>query len=161
MTDVEQRNWAPATGSLPRSAEPGTLYVLPTRYPPEVVGPGETPMYSDNIRYLPKVGRAAGIAIDFSVPQGERRFLAEYSADSLLDIALAFVGPMNDYLILAVQTFLRHRAKALGHSEEVSGTLPLRLSIAELDTNAGLAKGIRLKGRGEDVIAALKELKGE
>lgn len=161
MTNIEQRNWTPADGSLPKNAEPGTLYVLPTRLPPEVVGPGEMPMYSDDVRYLPKVGRAAGIAVDFSVPKGERKFLAEYSADSFLDIALALVGPMNDYLILAVQTFLLHRAKTAGHREELAHGVPMRLSIAELNTNAGLVKGVQLEGRGEDVIATLKLLKGE
>lgn len=137
------------------------MYVLPTRLPPEVVGPGGVPMYSNKVRYMPKVGRAAGIAVEFSVPSGKRQFLAEYSADSFLEVALALVGPMNDYLILAVQEFFRHRAKVAGHTEETAQELSLRLSIAELNTNAGLVKGIQLEGRGEDVIATLKLLKGK
>lgn len=159
--EMELRGWVPADGSLPRQAESGTVYVLPTRVPPEVVGPGGVPMYSDNVRYMPKVGRAAGIAVEFSVPSDERQFLAEYSANSFLDVALALVGPLNDYLIMAVQAFFRHRAKVAGHTEESAQDLPLRLSIAELDTNSGLVKGIQLEGRREDVIATLKLLKGD
>lgn len=161
MTDIEQRSWRPAAGSLPKQAESGTVYVLPTRLPPEVVDPGDVPMYSDKVRYLPKIGRAAGIAVEFSVPKGERRFLAEYSVDSFLDIALALVGPMNDYVILAIEAFFRHRAKVTGDTEQSARDLPLRLSVAELNTNSGLVKGIQMEGRGEDVIAALKVLKGK
>lgn len=160
-SEVEQRDWTPAEGSLPRQADPGTVYVVPTRLPPEVVGPGSVPMYSDKVRYLPKIGRAAGVAVEFSVPNGERQFLSEYSADSFLDVALALVGPMNDYVILAVEAFFRHRAKVTGHTEDSAKELPLRLAIAELNTNSGLVKGIELEGRGEDVIATLKELKGK
>ncbi|MFB0838890.1 hypothetical protein ACETK3_12865 [Arthrobacter sp. E44] len=159
INDVLQREWTPLPGSLPTAPEIDKIYVLPTRF---AAGDDdqEIPLYTDAVRYVPKEGRAAGIPIEFSLPDDKRKYLSEYAIDPVtLSIALACVTVINDWLITAVGIFVESRAKKAGYTQEEVSSIPLRVSIAKLDPNTGAVEGLEIEGPSSGVIESLKELK--
>lgn len=156
---VVKREWTPLPGSLPTAPQIDKIYVLPTRF-----GAGEqeqeVPMYTDSVRYIPKEGRAAGIPVEFSLPEGSRKYLSEYAIDPItLTIALAVLGPINDWIIWTVDLFRQRRASAAGHSEDQAAITPLRVSLAQVNPTSGAVESIELEGPSSAVIEALKEMK--
>ena len=135
-----------------------TLYLVPTRVPATNEG-GTVPRYDDAVRYVPKEARADGISMQFAVDKDSRAFLSEFSADAATwSLALAFVGPINAWVIYSVQSFLAHRSARLGFEKDEGLTRPVRLKIAEMDIAAGLIKGLEIEGTGAEVIEILKTL---
>lgn len=156
---ISIKPWIPDAKSLPPAAEPDKVYVLPTRYGADGSEPNKI-MYTDEVRYVPKEARSQGLPVEFSMPKDDRHYLSEYSIDPItLAIALACVGPINDWVIWTVDNFRQSRRKLAGHSQDEIGALPLRVSIAELSSDSILVKGLEMEGAGDDVIEALKELK--
>lgn len=157
-TQVTTSEWTPLPNSLPEGAEPGKVYVLPTRLPPEGSEP-QDPIYLESMRYVPKEARLAGVPVEFSVPSGSRHFLSEYSSDpGQWSIALSIIGMVNEWIIAAVVVFVQTRIDAHGVPKEEAAKHPLKVSIAELYMDARLTKGITLEGESDAVIEALKEL---
>lgn len=156
---VVQRAWVPLPGSLPTALVEDTLYLVPTRAH-RADDDDAVPLYPDATRFVPKEARADGVPMQFAVGTESRRFLSEFSADpNTWVLALALIGPINDWVIYSVQSFISHRSTRLGFTKDEGLTRPLRLSIAEMDNAAGLIRGLELEGTGADVIVALRALK--
>jgi hypothetical protein len=153
---VTAGGWTPLPGSLPISVEADTIYVVPTRA--TVGDEGGVPRYSDTVRYLPKDARAAGASIEFSVPEGSRVFLQEFSAVEVWSIALAAASLANTWLVLAVQLLIERRQSSEGWTSEQANSLPLNVSVAKLDDGAAVLETFRIEGRSDDVLGALRAL---
>lgn len=149
---IIEGTWTPLPGSLPDTVNADTVYVIPTRAP----GSGsEMPRYTDTVRYLPKVARAAGAPVEFATPSGTREYLAEYSVDpEMWSLGLACLQMASDWLILTVTLFISYRADCQGWEQEEAEQLPLRVSVAETSTG----RNYEIEGRGAEVIEALKAL---
>jgi len=147
--------WSPLPGSLPEQVNAGTVYVIPTREPDEG---GDTPRYTDTVRYLPKLARSKGVPVEFATPSGKRQYLAEYAIDpEMWSLGIACLQMANDLLILAVTMFIDHRAHSQGWNSEEAERLPLRVRIAEISTG----RNYEIEGSGADVVEALKALQRE
>ena len=133
---VTTGGWTPLSGSLPISVEADTVYVVPTREP--VGDDGGVPRYTDTVRYLPKDARAAGASIEFSMPEGSREYLQEFSAAEAWSIALAAASLANAWLVLAVQLLVDRRQSSEGWTSEQANALPLKVSVARVDDGAAV-----------------------
>ncbi|KQO08726.1 hypothetical protein ASF06_11300 [Agreia sp. Leaf244] len=141
---------------MPETVETDTVYVIPTRsaVPVGNVLDGEL-RYTEQVRYLPKAARAAGIPVEFSMAEGTRKYLSEYSIDpETWALGLACLTMANDWLIVVVSLFISERAKAQGWTVEEAAKLPLKLKVAETETELNY----EIEGEGADVLAALREL---
>lgn len=143
-------------GSLPVSVEAGKVYVIPTRS----VGPRDDDgaielCYPDNVRYLPKAARANGLPVEFSLPEGRRQYLQEFSTDpEMWSLGLCLLTMASDWLILTVSLYIARRSEQQGWSTDEAESLPLRVWVAETETG----KTYQIEGSGSDVLEALKEL---
>lgn len=152
---VTEAEWSPLPGAMPVNVHPDKVYVIPTREPVDDGG-DEIPRYTDNVRYLPKAARAAGLPVEFATPEGTRKYLQEFSIDpEVWALGLALLTITSDWLVFTVEQFISSRAKAQGWTEEKVRELPLRVSIAETSTS----RNIEVEGSGADVLEALRVLK--
>lgn len=148
--------WTPPPGSLPVHAEHDKVYVIPTR---TAVGGVDEPRYTDKVRYLPKEARAAGLPVEFSMPEGSRKYLQEFAVDpEQWALGLAVLTIANDWLILTVGLFIEQRAKTHGWTRTEAEALPLKVSIVKLDENGGRSETYEIEGSGEDVLGTLRTL---
>jgi hypothetical protein len=153
--NITEGHWIPLPGALPEDPHPEKVYVIPTRKPLDDDG-DDTPRYTDNVRFLPKEARAAGIPVEFATPEGTRKYLQEFSIDpEMWSLGLALLTLASDWLIFTVEQFINTRAKAQGWSDEAARELPLKVSIAETSTS----RNIEIEGSGADVLEALRVLK--
>lgn len=153
--------WAPLPGSLPAEAGPDKIYVIPTRKPGDEAS-GDIPRYTDSVRYLPKEARAAGLPVEFSMPEGSRKYLQEFSIDpEMWSLGLALVAMSSDWLILTVGLFIEMRSKVQGWTSEEAHQLPLKVSIAKIDESSGVSETYEIEGAGTEVLEALRILKKE
>jgi hypothetical protein len=153
--------WTPLHGSLPAQADPDKVYVIPTRKPGEEAT-GDFPRYTDNVRYLPKEARAADLPVEFSMPEGSRVYLQEFSTDpEKWSLGLAVLTMANDWLIFTVGLFIGMRSKSQGWKREEADELPLKVSIVKMDENARVSETYELEGTGTEVLEALRILKEE
>lgn len=152
---ITEGEWSPLPGAIPDSMQPNKVYIIPTRKP--VDDDGDTmPRYTDNVRYLPKAARAAGIPVEFSTPEGTRKYLQEFSIDpEMWALGIALVNMTSDWLIFTVEQFLTHRAKSQGWTDESVLELPLKVSIAETSTS----RNVEIEGSGAEVLEALRVIK--
>lgn len=157
---VTRAAWAPPAGSLPLRVEAEKIYVIPTRGP---VGDGATdiPRYTDNVRNLPKEARAGGVPVEFSMPEGSRQYLQEFSAAEAWSLGLAAMSLASQWIIFTVEQFIAMRRKSQSWTDEEAKALPLRVYIAQVDQNAALLGTYEIEGSGEDVLDALRLLKNE
>lgn len=154
---VVKDTWSPPAGSLPIRLELGTVYLIPTRAP----GEGEDlPMYTDSVRYLPKKARAEGLPVEFSMPEASRRYVQEFSALETWALGVAVLSMANDWLIHTVQQYIEMRRAFQGWTREESNALPLKVSVAHLDEKAETLATYDIEGGGDDVLEALRILKG-
>ncbi|MGN7860061.1 hypothetical protein ACTJI8_05740 [Microbacterium sp. 22303] len=150
--------WTPLPGAIPETVLPDTVYVIPTRtaMPSGDVVDGEL-RYTEHVRYLPKAARAVGLPVEFSMAEGTRKYLSEYSVDpETWALGLACLTMANDWLIAVVSLFIGERAKFQGWTAEEATRLPLRLKVVETETELNY----EIEGEGADVLAALRELNG-
>lgn len=155
-TKVIVGEWRPLPGAIPEVVDLGKIYVIPTRtaVPTGDHADGE-PRYTDNVRYLPKAARAAELPVEFSMPEGSRKYLSEYSIDpDIWSLGLACFTMANDWLILTVSLFIAHRSSSQGWTAEEAKKLPLKVSVAETETGLNY----EIEGEGDEVLAALREL---
>ncbi|MGP5045550.1 hypothetical protein ACTXJR_16270 [Glutamicibacter ardleyensis] len=146
--------WSPLPGAMPENVQPDKVYVIPTRKPQDDAG-NEIPRYTDNVRYLPKEARAAGVPVEFATPASTRKYLQEFSIDpEMWTLGLALLTITSDWLVFTVEQFINTRAKAQGWTDENARELPLKVSIAETSTS----RNIEIEGSGADVIEALRVL---
>ncbi|MEV0890248.1 hypothetical protein [Promicromonospora sp. NPDC050262] len=111
--------------------------------------------YTDNVRYLPKAARAADLPVEFSMPEGSRKYLSEFSIDpEMWSLGLACLTVASDWLILTVSLFIAHRSDTQGWTPEEAKKLPLKVRVAETETGLNY----EIEGEGEDVLGALREL---
>jgi len=152
---ITEGEWTPLAGAIPDSVQPDKVYVIPTRKP--VGDDGDNiPRYTDNVRYLPKAARAAGIPVKFATPEGTRKYLQEFSIDpEMWALGLTLLTVTSDWLIFTVEQFISNRTKAQGWTDEMVRELPLKVSIAETSTS----RNIEVEGSGADVLEALRVLK--
>ena len=150
--------WSPLLGAIPEAVEPDKIYVIPTRRAEtNVEGTGGELCYPDSVRFFPKTARAADLPVEFSVPEGSRRYLSEFSVDpETWALALACLTMANDWLIQTVSLFISHRAEEQGWTPEEAKRLPLRVQVAETETG----RNYQIEGEGADVLDALRELNG-
>lgn len=149
--------WVPLSGSLPQAPAADQLYFLPTRFAAGGAIP-ETPLFLDGTRLVPKYARAVGVPVEFSLSGDDRKFLSEYSADpNDLVIALAMIGWSVDWIIAVVQIAVADHIARRGESEPQS-PVPLEVSIAKIDRDSRVLKGVKVKGEAEHVIQAIREL---
>lgn len=147
--------WSPLPGAMPENVQPDKVYVIPTRKPKDDNG-DETPRYTDNVRYLPKEARAAGIPVEFATSTSTRKYLQEFSIDpEMWALGLAILSITSDWLVFTVEQFISTRAKTQGWAGEKAQELPLKVSIAETSTS----RNIEVEGSGADVLEALRILK--
>ncbi|MCK8468263.1 hypothetical protein M0722_13770 [Microbacterium sp. KSW4-16] len=148
--------WIPTAEVETDSLSTGTIYVLPTR---TISGGEESVVFDDSVRFLPKYVRAAGYDAQFAPSAHERRFLSEYSHDpGDWQLALTFIGFLNDWVVMAVNTWLSARASMTGMSETEVLEHEMELDVAEWEPKKGKFSGLRIRGKGSDVIAAVREL---
>lgn len=150
--------WGPLPGAIPEIVDPDTIYVIPTR---TVLPTGNDAdgglRYTENVRYLPKAARSADLPVEFSMPEGSRKYLSEFSIDpETWALGLACLTMASDWLILTVSLFIAHRSDTQGWTPEQAAKLPLRVSVAETETG----HNYEIEGEGEDVLRALRELNG-
>lgn len=149
---ISEGEWTPLPGSLPANIKPGTVYVLPTRAP---AAGSETPQYAANVRYLPKLARAADAPVEFATPSGTREYLAEYSVEpEMWSLGLACLQLASDWLVFTVSTFINYRADSQGWKRDEAVQLPLRVTVAETSTGRNYA----IEGSGAEVVEALRVL---
>lgn len=150
--------WIPGVEIDAGSMLPDTIYVLPTR---TIAANGSpTVVFDDSVRFLPKYARAAGVPTQFAPIQSDRRFLSEYSSDpGVWELALTCVGFLNDWLIMAVNAWLTSRCQVTGLSESEAMEHEMEIEIAEWKPKKGKFVGLRIRGRGADVVDALRELR--
>lgn len=153
---VSDSTWTPLDGAMPERLDRDKVYVIPTRSPnTDDVETIVYPWYDDNVRYLPKIARTSHLPVEFSVPEGQRTFLQEFSVDpELWSLGLAMMTMVSDWLILTVSHFISHRASAQGWSDAQAQELPLRVYLAETSTG----RNLEIEGKGSDVIEALRIL---
>lgn len=152
---ITEGEWSPLPGSMPANVQPDKVYVIPTRKPADD-DQDIIPRYTDNVRYLPKAARAAGIPVEFATPEGTRKYLQEFSIDpEMWALGLTILTMANGWLIFTVEQFISSRAKAQGWTDEMAQELPLKVSIAETSTS----RNIEVEGSGADVLEALRVLK--
>lgn len=151
---IIEGEWTPLPGALPENVNSETVYVIPTH--PASEGEGdERPRYADKVRYLPKEAQAAGAPVEFSTPEGTRKFVQHFSIDpEMWALGLAILTIASDWLVFTVEQFISTRARAQGWTPEEVRKLPLRVSIAETSTS----RNVEVEGSGADVIEALKIL---
>ncbi|GAA1439285.1 hypothetical protein [Leifsonia poae] len=153
---VTENEWSPAPGSLPADPEVGVVYVIPTR---RSVAEEGVPRYTDQVRFLPKAARAVGAPVTFSMPEGSRRYLQEFSGDpDQWALGLAVLGMANEWLIFTVGQFIDLMRDRQGWTAEQAQRRPLKVSVVELDESAGISRTITAEGEAADVIDALREL---
>jgi hypothetical protein len=153
--NITEGEWSPLPGAMPENVQPDKVYVIPTRKPVNDDGDG-TPRYTDNVRYLPKEARAAGVPVEFATPEGTRKYLQEFSIDpEMWALGLALLTITSDWLVFTVEQFIHTRARAQGWTDERARELPLKVSIAETSTS----RNIEVEGSGADVLEALRVLK--
>ncbi len=153
--NVTEDAWAPLPGSLPAEPRAGVVYVIPTRRP--VDDDGE-PRYTDQVRFLPKAARLAGAPVEFSMPEGSRRFLQEFSANpDQWALGIAVLAIANDWLIFTVSQFIELMRHGRGWTAEQAQARPLKVSVVEVNENAGTARTITVEGPAADVLEALRD----
>ncbi|KRD35209.1 hypothetical protein ASE27_15535 [Oerskovia sp. Root918] len=148
--------WAPLPGAIPEVVDPDRVYVIPTRTVLPTGGGADGGLrYTENVRYLPKAARSADLPVEFSVPEGSRKYLSEFSVDpEMWALGLACFTMASDWLILTVSLFIAHRSDTQGWTSEQAMKLPLRVSVAETETG----RNYEVEGEGDDVLRALREL---
>lgn len=156
---ITEGEWTPLEGAIPETVDADKVYLIPTRIAVQTAEGTEPELcYTDTVRYLPKAARANGLPLEFSQPEGERRYLQEFSADSeLWSLGLTLLSMTSDWLILTVSLFISHRADHQGWTHEQAQELPLRVLVVETETG----RNIEIEGKGADVIEALRVLQGE
>jgi len=153
--------WTPLPGSLPAQGELDKVYVIPTRKPGGEAT-GDFPHYTDNVRYLPKEARAADLPVEFSIPEGSRKYLQEFSIDpEMWSLGLALLTMTSDWLILTVGLFIEMRSKSQGWTSKEAHELPLKVSIVKMDESSSVSETYELEGTGTEVLEALRILKKE
>jgi hypothetical protein len=151
--------WTPLPGSLPAQGELDKVYVIPTRKPGEEAT-GDFPYYTDNVRYLPKEARAADLPVEFSIPEGSRKYLQEFSIDpETWSLGLALLTMANEWLIPTVERFIEMRSKSQGWTSEEAHELPLKVSIVKMDESSSVSETYEIEGPGTEVLEALRILK--
>lgn len=148
--------WSPLPGATPEVVDPDKVYVIPTRTAvPAGDDAGGELRYTDNVRYLPKAARAVGVPVVFSMPEGSRKYLSEFSIDpEMWSLGLACLTMASDWLILTVSLFITQRSNTQGWTPEQAKKLPLKVWVAETETGLNY----EIEGEGEEVLAALREL---
>ena len=159
--EIRLDEWAPLDGSLPTEPNDDTVYVVPTR--PIIDGKiDKYPLYTDHVRYLPKAARAESAPVTFSIPEGGRNFISEFSADvETWQLALAVATILNDWLIFTVGMYIGSRAKSRGDTIEQAEKLPLRVTVAETDKKGRPLRTFTVEGAGDEVIEALRQLQAQ
>lgn len=155
---VRIESWSPEVEVDTDALVMHTVYVLPTRT--VIVDELPVEVFDDSVRFLPKYARAAGAQVQFAPIPGDRRFLSEYSHDpGVWQLALTCFGFVNDWLIVAVNAWITSRCQVTGLSESEALEHEMEVEIAEWKPKKGKFVGLRVKGRGSDVIAAIRELR--
>ncbi|MBB4667828.1 hypothetical protein BKA24_002537 [Microbacterium marinum] len=155
---VRIESWTPEVEMDTDALVMHTVYVLPTRT--VVVDELPVTVFDDSVRFLPKYARAAGAEVQFAPIPGDRRFVSEYSHDpGVWELALTCYGFLNDWLIMAVTAWITSRCQVTGLSESEALEREMELEIAEWKPKKGKFVGLRVKGRGSDVIDAIRELR--
>lgn len=151
---ITEGEWSPLPGAMPDNVQPDKVYVIPTRKPGDDDG-DDMPRYPDRVRFLPKEARAAGVPVEFAIPEGRRKYLQEFSIEpDMWALGLTLLTMANDWLVPVVEQFINTRAKAQGWTAERARELPLKVSIAETSTS----RNIEVEGSGADVLEALQIL---
>ncbi|ORV39298.1 hypothetical protein AWC01_13170 [Mycobacterium doricum] len=84
--------------------------------------------------------------------------MQEFSAVEVWALAVAVVSLASDWLIPTIQHFIEIRRQSQGWTTSEAEALPLKVSIAKLDMNAGISETYELEGSGADVMDALNLL---
>lgn len=154
--NITEGEWKPLPGAMPENMEPDKVYVIPTRRPANGDDMNDAPRYTDNVRYLPKQARAAGLPVEFATPEGTRKYLQEFSIDpNTWALGIAVLTIASDWLVLTVERFIHTRANAQGWTDTEALELPLKVSIAETSTS----RHVEIEGSGSEVLEALRVLK--
>jgi len=153
MSDAAKTtDWTPDGAALPSGPQEGRIYLLPTRS----LADGQ-PAYVERQRTWPKEARSDGLPLEFAMESGNRQFLSEYSSGpEFWEVALAFVGPITDVILLAVQMILLKAGRDVGHSDAESLAHPVKVSIAELTFDGSALRGVAVEGTGDEVLSTIK-----
>lgn len=148
--------WTPLPGAIPEVVDPDKIYVIPTRMTLPTGDDADGGLrYTDNVRYLPKAARSADLPVEFSMPEGSRKYLSEFSSEpETWALGLACLTMASDWLILTVSLFIAHRSDTQGWTPEEAEKLPLRVRVAEAETS----RNYEIEGASDDVLNALREL---
>ncbi|QIS45909.1 hypothetical protein [Clavibacter capsici] len=153
VASVEYDKWFPLANSIPDVLEENVVYILPTRNGSKDADSAGAPRYTEHVRYLAKTARAAGLPVQFSLPEGKREFLQEYSIDpDIWALGLTCLTLANDWLLHTVQQYVLLRAELQRWTPEEALDLPLEISIYENETE----RSVQIKGAGKDVLEALR-----
>ncbi|MFG2718879.1 hypothetical protein ACGFW5_11410 [Streptomyces sp. NPDC048416] len=139
----------------------GRLYLLPDK---TIEGMAA---YLGSTAGLVKTLRRDGIDIDFALPKDARRYLSEYSADSVIaSIAVAVaIGVSSDAVKAAAKAIAataRARARSvLGRSDGVAATddalITVKIAELELRQPGVTLRGVEITGR----VSEIERLTGE
>jgi len=152
--NITEGQWSPLPGAVPGNVQPDKVYVMPMRKPRDE-DRDDFPRYTDNVRFLPKEARAAGVPVEFATPEGTRKYLQEFSVDpETWSVGLAVLTLASGWVMFAVEQFISSRARAQGWTNERAQELPLKVSIVETSTS----RTIEVEGNGLDVLDAIRTL---
>ncbi|UUZ45155.2 hypothetical protein LP422_02390 [Janibacter limosus] len=149
--------WTPSyevAAQLTQRARAGTLpdiTVLPSQR-----REGED-FYSESDSQALKVPHDAMTKIGFLDGEGDRRFLAEYSADVAMQLALAWSAELGSAGLLGLVKYVIQRARAAGLAGTLSDGAALEINVARI-TKSGddiEIEGLQITAREDEVAKFL------
>ncbi|WP_205862718.1 hypothetical protein [Planosporangium thailandense] len=113
-----------------------------------------------------QVARKGGLDAAYLVPAEDRTYLEEYSAEWVLELAVAVMQGMTQDIATGIGAYLWERAKyvvGVGHHSGPVESVPMRLGLARYEREADGAVRIDnlvIEGSPENVEAAVRALVG-
>lgn len=131
----------------------GVIYLMPS-----ASGIDDHPAYMGSDALLAKQAMAAGLPLEYALPEGERQFVEHFSAQ--LDVIGLYLAVVNlvPSMIQGVQSLIELVAMRRGYTVEGAKKARVDLKIDFLKTPTTEARGIRVKGDAGSVVEVMREL---
>lgn len=131
----------------------GVVYLMPS-----ASGMDGRPAYMGSDALLAKRALAAGLPVEYALTEDERQFVEHFSAQ--LDVIGLYIAVVNlvPSMIQGIHALIELAAMRRGYTEESAKKASVDLRIDYLNTPTTEARGVRIKGDADSVVAAVREL---
>lgn len=131
----------------------GVIYLMPS-----ASGIDGRPAYLGADVLLAKRAVAAGVPVEYAVPEEQREFVEYFSAE--VDVISLYVAVVNfvPSMIQGIHSLIELSAIRKGYTAEGARKAKVALKIDYLKTPTTEASGIRVKGDADSVVEILKTL---